>query len=154
MNIIEGKLSAEGLSFGIVVSRFNDMITSKLLDGAVDSLLRHGVNSTDIDTVWVPGSFEIPLIALKMAQSKRFNAIICLGAIIRGETPHFDYVCKETVSGISQVALKTEMPVIFGVLTTNSTEQAMERAGIKSGNKGWDAAVSAIEMAGLIKKFD
>ena len=154
MNIIEGEFSVEKLNFGVVVSRFNEMITHKLLDGATNCLMRHGVPSDNLHVAWVPGSLEIPLIALKMAQTKRYHALICLGAIIRGETPHFDYVCKETASGISRVALETEIPLIFGVLTTDTTQQAMERAGIKGGNKGWQAAISAIEMANLVRKLD
>ena len=154
MNVIEGEFSAEGLNFGLVVGRFNEMITNKLLDGATNCLVRHGVQSANIHVAWVPGSFEIPLIALKMAKTKRYHALICLGAIIRGETPHFDYVCRATSSGISRVSLETEVPVIFGILTTDTTQQAMERAGIKGGNKGWQAAVSAIEMANLAGKID
>ena len=154
MNVIEGEFLAEGLNFGLVVGRFNEMITNKLLDGATNCLVRHGVQSANIHVALVPGSFKIPLIALKMAKTKRYHALICLGAIIRGETPHFDYICREASSGISRVSLETEVPVIFGILATDTTQQAMERAGIKGSNKGWQAAVSAIEMANLAGKID
>ena len=154
MSMIEGEFSTTGLRFGIIVSRYNEMISNKLLDGVNNCLARHGVQGDDIDVAKVPGSFDIPVIALKMAKSKKYNSLICLGAVIKGETHHFDYVCKETAGGISRVALGTEVPVIFGVLTTETSEQALERVGIKSGNKGWDAAMSAIEMANLVKKFD
>lgn len=155
MNIIEGNfsISDHDAHFGIVVGRFNEMITKKLLEGAVDCLVRHGVSPQHIDVVWVPGSFEIPLIAKKMAQNPLYNAILCLGSVIRGLTPHFDYVCNEVASGVASVSRETETPVIFGVLTTHTIEQALERAGSKSGNKGWDAALSAIEMANLLKHF-
>lgn len=151
MNIYEGKLVAEGLKFGIVVGRFNEFIGSKLLGGALDGLKRHGVNDDEIDVSWVPGAFEIPLVASKMAKSDKYDAIICLGAVIKGSTSHYDYVCAEVSKGIATVSLNTEKPVIFGVLTTDSIEQAIERAGTKSGNKGYDAAVTAIEMANLLK---
>jgi 6,7-dimethyl-8-ribityllumazine synthase len=147
----EGNLLGKGLKFGIVVSRFNEFFSSKLLDGAKDALNRHGVAETDIEVAWTPGSFEIPLIAQKMAETKKYNAIICLGAVIRGGTPHFDYIASEVAKGIANVGLHTGVPVIFGVITTDTLEQAIERSGTKDGNKGFDAAVSAIEMANLVK---
>lgn len=153
MNILEGKLIAEGLKIGIVVGRFNEFIGSKLLGGALDGLKRHGVQDEDIDVAWVPGAFEIPLIANKMAKNEKYDAIICLGAVIKGSTPHFDYVCSEVSKGVANASLNTEKPIIFGVLTTNSIEEAIERAGTKSGNKGFDAACTAIEMANLIKNM-
>jgi len=153
MKIIQGNLIAQNLKFAIVASRFNDFITGKLLDGVVDAILRHGGNKESIDVIWVPGAFEIPLAAKKIAKSNRFDAIICIGAVIRGSTPHFDYVSSEVSKGIAKVSLESEVPVIFGVLTTDSIEQAIERAGTKSGNKGYYAAVSAIEMANLIKQI-
>lgn len=153
MKTYEGKLIAQGLKFGIVVGRFNEFIGGKLLSGAIDALKRHGAAEEDIETAWVPGAFEIPLIAKKMALSKRYDGVICLGAVIRGSTPHFDYVSSEVSKGIAQVSLSTEVPVIFGVLTTDSIEQAIERAGTKAGNKGYDAAVTAIEMANLLKQI-
>ncbi|QIB27741.1 6,7-dimethyl-8-ribityllumazine synthase [Caloranaerobacter azorensis] len=153
MKIYEGKLIAQGLKFGIIISRFNEFISSKLLSGALDGLKRHGVNEEDIEVAWVPGSFEIPLIAKKMAKSKKYNAVICLGAVIRGATPHFDYVSSEVSKGIAKVSLDTEVPVIFGVLTTDTIEQAIERAGTKAGNKGYEAALTAIEMANLLKEL-
>lgn len=149
--IIQAKLTAENLRFGIVVSRFNEFITSKLLEGALDCLLRHGAQDEAIEVYWVPGSFEIPLTAKIMAESGRFDAVICLGAVIRGATPHFDYVAAEVSKGIALVSLETKVPTIFGVLTTDTIEQAVERAGTKAGNKGWDAALTAIEMANLKK---
>ena len=152
MNIFEGQLVAKGLKIGIVIGRFNEFIGAKLLGGAIDALKRHGVEETEIDIVWVPGAFEIPLAAKKMAKSQRYDAVICLGAVIRGATPHFDYVAGEVTKGIAHVSLETEIPVIFGVLTTDTIEQAIERAGTKSGNKGFDAAVTAIEMANLLKQ--
>lgn len=151
MRIIEGNLVAKDIKIGIVVGRFNEFIVSKLLDGALDGLKRHGVDEDNIEVSWVPGAFEIPLVAKKMAQSKKYDAIICLGAVIKGSTPHFDYVCAEASKGISSVSLSEELPVIFGVLTTDTIEQAIERAGTKAGNKGYDAAVTAIEMANLLK---
>lgn len=153
MKIVEGKLQAQGLKFGIVISRFNEFITSKLLEGALDALLRHGAKENDIQIVRVPGSFEIPLIAKKLAQSGKFNAIICLGTLIRGATPHFDYIAAEVSKGIALVSLETGIPVSFGVITTETIEQAIERAGSKSGNKGWDAAMVAIEMARVIEQI-
>lgn len=146
-----GKLIGEGLKFGVVVARFNEFITSKLLDGAQDTLTRHGVKEADIDVAWTPGSFEIPLIAKKMAESGRYDAIICLGAVIRGGTPHFDYIAAEVSKGIASVSLGTGLPVILGVITADTLEQAIERAGTKSGNYGSQAAVHAIEMANLGK---
>ncbi|MDI1472691.1 MAG: 6,7-dimethyl-8-ribityllumazine synthase [Thermodesulfovibrio sp.] len=153
MRIIEGKLQAKGLKFGIVVSRFNEFITSKLLEGALDALIRHGANEEDIEIVRVPGSFEIPLIAKKLALSGKYNAIICLGTLVRGATPHFDYIAAEVSKGIALVSLETGIPVSFGVITTENIEQAIERAGSKSGNKGWDAAMAAIEMARVIEQI-
>jgi len=150
----EGKLTAQGLRFGIVVSRFNEFFSSKLLDGALDSLRRHGAEDENIEIVWVPGSFEIPVIAKKLAEKGVFDAVICLGAVIRGATPHFDYVASEVAKGIAQTSLQTGVPVIFGVITTDTLEQAIERAGTKAGNKGADAAESAIEMANLIKQIN
>lgn len=150
----EGKLVAEGLKFGVVVARFNEFITNKLLGGALDALTRHGAHADDIEVAWVPGAFEIPLVAKKMAGSGKYDAVICLGAVIRGSTPHFDYVCAEVSKGVAQVGLASGMPVIFGVLTTESIEQAVERAGTKAGNKGFDAAVSAIETANLLKTIN
>ena len=153
MNLIEGNLIADDFKIGIVASRFNEFIVSKLVDGALDGLKRHGVLDENIDCAYVPGAFEIPLIAKKMVMSNKYDAVICLGAVIKGSTPHFDYVCAEVSKGIANISLDTQMPIIFGVLTTNSIEQAIERVGTKSGNKGYDAAVSAIEMANLIKNF-
>lgn len=147
----EGKLIAEGLKFGIVIGRFNEFISSKLLGGAIDGLIRHGAEEANIEVSWVPGAFEVPLIAQKMAKTKKFDAVICLGAVIRGSTPHFDYVAGEVSKGIAKVSLDLDIPVIFGVLTTDTIEQAIERAGTKAGNKGYDAAVTAIEMANLMK---
>lgn len=152
--ILEGHLSAEGLRFAIVVSRFNELITSQLLQGALEGLRRHGARDEQITVAWVPGSFEIPLVAQRLAKSGRFDAVIAIGAVIRGATPHFDYVAGAAASGISQAALQTGVPVVFGVLTTDTIEQALERAGIKAGNRGWDAAVTAIEMANLLKQLD
>jgi 6,7-dimethyl-8-ribityllumazine synthase len=149
--VYEGVLKGEGLRFAIVVSRFNEFISSKLLGGARDCLSRHGVAESDIAVAWVPGAMEIPLVAQKLASSKEYEAIICLGAVIRGSTPHFDYVAGEAAKGVAKVQLETGVPVIFGVLTTETIEQAVERAGTKSGNRGWDAALSALEMANLLK---
>jgi 6,7-dimethyl-8-ribityllumazine synthase len=153
MKTLEGKLQAEGLKVAIVVARFNEFITSKLLGGATDILLRHGANAEDITVAWVPGAFEIPLAAQKLAMSKKFDTVICLGAVIRGATSHYDYVCSEVSKGIAHVSLETGVPVAFGILTTENIEQAVERAGTKSGNKGADAAVSAIEMVNLLKNI-
>jgi 6,7-dimethyl-8-ribityllumazine synthase len=147
----EGHLQAHGLRIGIVVARFNEFISSKLLAGALDALARHGAVEDDIGIAWVPGAFEIPIIARHMANSSRYDAVICLGCIIRGSTPHFEYIAAEASKGIAQVAMKADCPVAFGVLTTENIEQAIERAGTKAGNKGWDAALAAIEMANLIK---
>ncbi len=149
----EGMLLGKGLKFGLVISRFNEFISKKLLEGAQDALLRHGVNDEDIDIAWTPGAFEIPPVALKLAQSKRYDAIICLGAVIRGGTPHFDYIATELSKGIARVALETGLPVAHGVITADTLEQAIERAGTKMGNKGFDAAVNAIEMANLFKNL-
>ncbi|MBW2598651.1 MAG: 6,7-dimethyl-8-ribityllumazine synthase [Deltaproteobacteria bacterium] len=149
--IIEGKIVAKGLRFGIVASRFNDFICGKLIEGALDALKRSGGDEKDISIVRVPGAFEIPLAAKKLAKSGSFDAIICLGAVIRGATPHFEYISSEVSKGIALVALETETPVAFGIITSDTIEQAIERAGTKSGNKGWDAAISAIEMANLFK---
>lgn len=154
MNIFEGKLVAEGLRFGIIVGRFNEFIGGKLLDGALDGLKRHGVKEEDIDIAWVPGAFEIPLIAKKMAKNDKYDGVICLGAVIKGSTSHYDYVCSEVSKGIANVSLESEKPVMFGVLTTNNIEQAIERAGTKAGNKGYECAVSAIEMANLVKLIE
>ena len=149
----EGMLLGKGLKFGVVVSRFNEFFTTKLLEGAQDALLRHGVDEADIETAWTPGSFEIPLIAQKMAQTKNYDAIICLAAVVRGGTPHFEYISAEVTKGIAKVNMDTGIPVIYGVITTDTLEQAIERSGTKAGNKGFDAAVSAIEMANLIKSI-
>ncbi|WP_042273681.1 6,7-dimethyl-8-ribityllumazine synthase [[Clostridium] dakarense] len=154
MKVIEGNLVAKGMKIGIVVGRFNEFIVSKLLGGALDGLKRHGLEDENIEVAWVPGAFEIPLIAKKMVKSNKYDAIICLGAVIKGSTPHFDYVCAEVSKGIASVSLDMEIPVIFGVLTTDSIEQAIERAGTKAGNKGYDASVSAIEMVNLLKDFN
>lgn len=153
MKMYEGKLVAQGLKFGIIVGRFNEFIVGKLLSGAIDGLKRHGVEDTDIEVAWVPGAFEIPLVAKKMAKAGKYDAVLCLGAVIRGATPHFDYVSSEVSKGVANVGLETEVPVIFGVLTTDTIEQAIERAGTKAGNKGYDAAVTAIEMANLLNQF-
>jgi len=149
----EGMLLGKGLKFGLVVSRFNEFISKKLLEGAEDALARHGVADEDIDVAWTPGSFEIPLVALKMARSKRYDAVICLGAVIRGGTPHFDYIAAELGKGIAKVAMESGLPVIHGVITADTLEQAIERAGAKMGNKGFTAATSAIEMANLLKSL-
>jgi len=151
--MIQGDMTAKGLKFGIVAARFNDFITSKLLDGALDALQRHGAADGDIEIVKVPGAYEIPLAAKKLAQSKKYHAVICLGAVIRGATPHFEYISAEVSKGVAAAALEAGLPVIFGVLTTDTIEQAVERAGTKSGNKGWDAALSAIEMANVMKQL-
>lgn len=153
MNHIEGNLISQDQKFGIIVGRFNEFIGGKLLDGALDALKRHGVEENLIEIAWVPGAFEMPLVAKKMAKSNNYNAVICLGAVIRGATPHFDYVSSEVSKGIAHVSLETELPVIFGVLTTDTIEQAIERAGTKAGNKGYEAAVTAIEMANLLKQL-
>ncbi|MBQ4339702.1 MAG: 6,7-dimethyl-8-ribityllumazine synthase [Firmicutes bacterium] len=154
MKTYEGKLVSEGIKIGIVVTRFNEFITSKLLSGAMDGLLRHDVAESNIDVAWVPGAFEIPLIASKMAKSGKYDAVICLGAVIRGTTTHYDYVCSEVSKGIASVSLASEIPVMFGVLTTENIEQAIERAGTKAGNKGYECALGAIEMVNLIKSIE
>ena len=153
MNIYEGKLVSEDVKVGIVVARFNEFITSKLLGGALDGLKRENVKDEDIDVAWVPGAFEIPLIAKKMAASKKYDAVICIGAVIRGATSHYDYVCAEVSKGIAQVSMTSDIPVMFGVLTTDTIEQAVERAGTKAGNKGFECAQGAIEMVNLIREM-
>lgn len=153
MQYLEGNLIANGLKVGIAAARFNEFIVSKLIGGAQDGLQRHGVAAGDITLAWVPGAYELPLVAKKMANSGKYDAIICLGAVIRGSTPHFDYVCAEVSKGVAAVSLESEVPVIFGVITTDTIEQAIERAGTKAGNKGFDAAVTAIEMANLLKQL-
>ena len=154
MKLYEGKLVAEGIKVGIVCARFNEFIVSKLLGGCEDTLLRHGVQADDIAVVWVPGAFEIPLIASKMAKSGKYDAVIALGAVIRGSTSHYDYVCSEVSKGVASVALNSDIPVMFGVLTTDTIEQAIERAGTKAGNKGSECAQGAIEMVNLIRALD
>lgn len=154
MTTFEGKVVSEGIKVGIVAARFNEFITSKLLAGAQDALVRHNVNEEDIDVAWVPGAFEIPLVAKKMAECGKYDAVICLGAVIRGATSHYDYVCAEVSKGIAHVSLEAGIPVMFGVLTTDTIEQAVERAGTKAGNKGFDCATSAIEMVNLIKQIE
>ncbi|HEX3019525.1 MAG TPA: 6,7-dimethyl-8-ribityllumazine synthase [Chitinispirillaceae bacterium] len=151
--VVEGMLNGSGKKFALVVSRFNELITRKLLEGAMDCLIRHNADHQDITVVWVPGAFEIALAAQRLATSKNYDAVICLGAVIRGSTPHFDYVAAEVSKGVAQIGLSERLPVIFGVLTTDTIEQAVERAGTKAGNKGWDAALSAIEMADLFSKL-
>lgn len=153
MKVIEGKLTSKGYRFALVVSRFNELVSSKLLEGAQDCLRRHEVKDEDITTIWVPGAFEIPQVAKLAASKKEFDAVICLGAVIRGGTPHFDYVAAEVSKGIAQIALSQSKPVIFGVLTTDTIEQALERAGIKAGNKGFSAASAALEMLNLMAEF-
>lgn len=153
MRVIEGNLVAQDIKIGIVAARFNEFIVSKLLSGAIDGLTRHNVTESDIELAWVPGAFEIPLIAGKMAKSGKYDAVICLGAVIRGTTTHYDYVCSEVSKGVAHVALESGIPVMFGVLTTENIEQAIERAGTKAGNKGYDCAVSAIEMVNLMKQL-
>ena len=154
MKVLEGKLTAEGLRIGIVAARFNEFITNKLVSGAIDALTRHGASAENMTMAWVPGAFEIPLAAQKMANSGKFDAVICLGAVIRGSTPHFDYVSNEVTKGVAHVGLQTGVPTAFGVLTTDTIEQAIERAGTKAGNKGFDAAMTAIEMANLLKSWE
>jgi len=153
MKNIEGKLSAKGLKFAIVVSRFNNLITEKLLEGAIDCIIRHNGDERNITVVRVPGSFEIPLTAKKLAKSGKYDAVICLGAVIRGDTPHFDYVANEVTKGIAQVSLETEVPISYGILTTDTIEQAIERAGTKMGNKGFDSALTAIEMVNVLNQI-
>ena len=152
MKVVKGNLIAKGLKFAIVVSRFNDFLSSRLLSGAEEALIQHGANEKDLSVFWVPGSFEIPPLAQKLAKSKKYDAVICLGAIIRGDTPHFDYISNEVAKGVAQVAMSENVPCIFGIITADTLEQAIDRAGTKSGNKGRDAAVSAIEMADLYGK--
>ena len=154
MNVFEGKVVSENIKIGIVAARFNEFITSKLLGGALDGMKRHNVNENDIDVAWVPGAFEIPLIAKKMANSGKYDAVICLGAVIRGSTSHYDYVCNEVSKGIAAVSMNSDIPVMFGVITTENIEQAIERAGTKAGNKGYDCALGAIEMVNLIREMD
>ncbi len=151
--LYEGHLLGQGLRFALVAGRFNEFITNKLLSGALDALYRHGVPDQDIEVAWTPGAFEIPLVALRMAATGKYNAVICLGAVIRGATPHFDYVAGEVAKGVAKVGLESGVPTIFGVITADNIEQAIERAGTKAGNKGWDAAVTAIEMANLLGKI-
>ncbi|TGB02662.1 6,7-dimethyl-8-ribityllumazine synthase [Halobacillus salinus] len=153
VKVLEGNLVGTGLKIGIVVGRFNDFITSKLYEGAIDALRRHGVDTDEVEVAYVPGAFEIPLVANQMAKTGKFDAVITLGAVIRGSTPHFDYVCSEAAKGVSQASQQSGTPVIFGVITTDTIEQAIERAGTKAGNKGWEAATGAIEMATLMKNF-
>ncbi|MBU0519692.1 6,7-dimethyl-8-ribityllumazine synthase [bacterium] len=150
---LQGHLDASNRKFGLVVSRFNELISNKLLEGAIDCLTRHGAAEKDLTIVWVPGSFEIPMATAKLVNSKKYSAVICLGAVIRGATPHFDYISAEVIKGVAQTGLQQQFPVAFGVLTTDTLEQALERAGTKAGNKGWDAAISAIEMADLWDKL-
>ena len=154
MKTLEGKLVSRDIKVGIVAARFNEFITSKLLSGAMDGLIRHEVAQEDVEVAWVPGAFEIPLIAQKMAESGKYDAVICLGAVIRGATSHYDLVCNEAAKGVAQVGLKTGIPVLFGVVTTDTIEQAIERAGTKAGNKGYDCATSAIEMVNLIRQIE
>ncbi len=153
IKVIEAQLVSKGKHFGIVASRFNDFITKRLLEGCVDTLIRHGVKDNEIEAVWAPGAFEIPLIANRMARSKKYDAVICLGTVIRGSTPHFDYIASEVAKGIAKISLDTGIPVIFGIITADTIEQAIERAGTKEGNKGRDAALSAIEMANLLEQL-
>jgi 6,7-dimethyl-8-ribityllumazine synthase len=153
MAVFEGKLSGSGLRFGLVVGRFNELISIRLYEGALDCLRRHDVAEDDIDCAWVPGAFEIPLVAGKLAAAGKYDAVICLGAVIRGGTPHFDYIAAETAKGIAKVSLDSGVPVVFGVLTTDTIEQAIERAGTKAGNKGWAAATTALEMANLLRQL-
>ena len=154
MRVLEGNVVAKGIRVGIVAARFNEFITSKLVGGALDGLKRHDVKEEDIDVAWVPGAFEIPLIASKMAKSKKYDAVICVGAVIRGSTSHYDYVCSEVSKGIANVSLNSDIPVMFGVLTTDNIEQAIERAGSKAGNKGYECAAGAIEMVNLIRAME
>ena len=154
MRVLEGKVVAQGIRVGIVAARFNEFITSKLVGGALDGLKRHDVKEEDIDVAWVPGAFEIPLISSKMAKSKKCDAVICVGAVIRGSTSHYDYVCSEVSKGIANVSLNSDIPVMFGVLTTDNIEQAIERAGSKAGNKGYECATGAIEMVNLIRALE
>ena len=152
VNIFEGELSGKGLRFGIIISRFNQFISDRLLEGAIDGLVRHGVKDNDIDIAKVPGAFEIPIMAKRMIETQKVNGVICLGTIIRGDTPHFEFIAAEVSKGVAAVAMEKDIPVIFGILTTDTIEQAIERAGTKGGNKGWDAALSALEMVNLFKR--
>ncbi|CAM3569668.1 6,7-dimethyl-8-ribityllumazine synthase [Marinicrinis lubricantis] len=154
VKVFEGQLVSKGLKYGVVVGRFNEFISGKLLSGALDAFKRHGALDEEVEVAWVPGAFEIPLVAQKMAKSGKYDAVITLGAVIRGSTPHFDYVCNEAAKGVAQAGLSTGVPCVFGVLTVDSIEQAIERAGTKAGNKGWEAACTAIEMANLIQQFE
>lgn len=151
--VVKGNLIAKGKKFGLLVSRFNDFISSKLLEGATDTLVRHGANEKDLDVVWVPGSFEIPAVARRMARSNKYDAVICLGAVIKGDTPHFDYISSEAAKGVARVSMDEKIPCVFGVITAETLEQAIERAGTKSGNKGRDAALSAIELVNLYEEI-
>ncbi len=153
VKIVEGQLIAKGKKFGIVVSRFNDFISKRLLEGAIDTLIRHGAKENEIEAVWTPGAFEIPPVANRLAKSKKYDAVICLGAVIKGSTPHFEYIASEAAKGIARISLDTGVPVIFGIITAETLEQAIERAGTKDGNKGRDAAISAIEMANLLENL-
>ncbi len=153
MKIYKGKISGEGLKFGIVISRYNEFVTKKLLEGALDALKRHGTKEEDIEVVWVPGSYEIPAVAGRMIKKKRFNAIICLGVVLRGATPHYELVAGQAARGIASLGIKSDIPVIFGIVTADTLEQAIERAGTKAGNRGWDAAISAMEMANLYSEI-
>ena len=153
MAVYEGKLTGKGLKFALVVGRFNDLISTRLYEGAMDSLKRHDVAESDVDVAWAPGAFEMPLVAGRLAASKKYDAVVCLGAVIRGGTPHFDYIAAEAAKGIAKVSLDTGVPVVFGVLTTDTIEQAVERAGTKAGNKGWAAATTALEMANLMRQL-
>ena len=153
MNVFEGKVISEGIKVGIVCARFNEFIVSKLLGGCEDTLIRHGVKDEDIDVAWVPGAFEIPVVASKLAESGKYDAVICVGAVIRGQTSHYDYVCNEVSKGIAQVSLSTGVPVLFGIVTTENIEQAIARAGSKAGNKGYDCALSAVEMVNLMAQI-
>lgn len=153
MTVFEGKLSGEGLRMAVVAGRFNELITTRLVEGALDCLRRHDVDEAAVDIAWVPGAFELPLVAGRLAASKKYDAVVCVGAVIRGGTPHFDYVAAEASKGIAKVSLDTGVPVVFGVLTTDTIEQAVERAGTKAGNKGWSAAASALEMANLLREL-
>lgn len=153
VKVIEGDMIAKGKSFGIAISRFNDLVTKELLSGCIDTLVRHGADEKEIQVVWAPGAYEIPLIAQKMAKSKKYDAIICLGAVIRGATPHFDYIAAESSKGVAKVMLDNSVPVIFGIITADTIEQAIERSGTKDGNKGRDAAINAIEMANVLEKI-
>ena len=151
--VLEGQLDAKGRTFGIVVSRFNDLVTTRLLDGALDCIKRHGGGDDDIEVAWVPGAFELPIAAQKLAATGRLDVVMCLGAIVRSDTPHFDYVAGESAKGIARVGLDTGVPVIFGVITADTVEQAVQRAGVKAGNRGWDAAMNAVEMASLMAEL-